>query len=175
MMIHQILLTPKTQSQKLMTQLPSPSTNTSPSPPEQEGVLGRRLVAYSIDILIIFGFMIVLAFAIFLFGIITFGLGWILYAALIPGTAIVYTALTMGGAHQATIGMSMAGLMGRRQDGSRVDWLTAAIHSLLFYIAAGTFFLLLLDILIGFARADRRLGHDLLTGIVITKKAARET
>jgi uncharacterized RDD family membrane protein YckC len=161
-----------------MAQLTSSSSDNSlpphPSFESQDGVLGRRLIAYSIDILIIFGFMILLAFAIFLFGIITFGLGWLLFAALIPGTAIVYTALTLGGANQATIGMSMAGLRASRHDGSPVDWLSAAVHSLFFYIAAGTFFLLLLDILIGFARSDRRLGHDLLVGIIISKRAVRE-
>ena len=38
-----------------------------------------------------------------------------------------------------------------------------------FYVAAGTFVLWLLDVACGFARADRRMGHDLLTGFVVVR------
>ena len=49
--------------------------------------------------------------------------------------------------------------------------LTAAVHALLFYLAEGTFVLWLLDIFLGFARSDRRLGHDLLTGVVLIRSS----
>jgi hypothetical protein len=48
--------------------------------------------------------------------------------------------------------------------------LTAAVHALLFYVAAGTFVLWLLDLFLGVARSDRRLGHDLLTGVVLVRR-----
>jgi uncharacterized RDD family membrane protein YckC len=130
-------------------------------------VLGRRFVAYCLDAVILLALVIAMTIAIFLFGIITFGLGWLLFAILVPGTAIGYTALTLGGASQATIGMAMTGLQGQMIDGERIDTITAAAHALLFYVAAMTVFLWIVDILFGFARADQRLGHDWLTRVIL--------
>ena len=42
-------------------------------------------------------------------GLLTFGLGWALFA-LVPLTAIIYNAVTIGGPAQATVGMRVAGL-----------------------------------------------------------------
>ena len=51
--------------------------------------------------------------------------------------------------------------------GERVGMPTATVHALLFYVAAGTFVLWLLDLFLAFTGSDRRLGHDLLTGVVL--------
>jgi uncharacterized RDD family membrane protein YckC len=138
-----------------------------------EGVLGRRFFAYLIDIFIILGLIALLAIGIFIFGIFTLTLGWWLYAFLFPPlVAIVYNALTIGGPAQSTVGMRMVGLqVVDAGTGGPVDKITAAVHALLFYVAAGTFALLVLDVLIGLARSDRRLGHDLLTGVMLVRTA----
>jgi hypothetical protein len=47
----------------------------------------------------------------------------------------------------------------------------AAVHALLFYVAASTFFLWVLDLGLGMVRSDRRLGHDLLTNIAFVRTA----
>lgn len=135
-----------------------------------DGVLGRRFLAYAIDFLIILGLMTVLGFAILILGVLTLGLAWWLYGILVPGTAILYSAVTIGGAAGATIGMRLTGL--RVVDagtGGRVEALTAGVHALLFYVAAGTFVLWVVDIFIGLARSDRRLGHDLLVGLAVVR------
>jgi len=141
------------------------------SPARTDGVLGRRFFAYLVDILVVFGLVALLAVAIFIVGVVTFTLGWGLYALLFPPlVAIIYNALTIGGPAQSTIGMRMMGL--RVVDagtGGHVDKITAAVHALLFYLAAGTFILLAIDILIGMTRQDRRLGHDLLTGVMLVR------
>ncbi len=136
-----------------------------------EGVLSRRFFAYLIDILIIFGLITLLAIAIFVFGIFTLTLGWWLYGLLFPPmVAIVYNALTIGGPAQSTVGMRMMGLkVVDAASGGPVDKITAAVHALLFYVAAGTLVLWAIDLFIGFARADRRLGHDLVTGVVLVR------
>ena len=54
--------------------------------------------------------------------------------------------------------------------GGPVGVLTAAVHALLFYVAAGTLVLWLFDLFLGLARSDRRLGHDLLTGIIVVRR-----
>jgi uncharacterized RDD family membrane protein YckC len=137
-----------------------------------DGVLGRRFFAYLIDILIVFGLVTLLAIAIFFIGIVTLTLGWGLYALLFPPlVAIVYNAATIGGPAQSTLGMRMTGLrVVDAGSGGRVDKITAAVHALLFYLAAGTFILLAVDIFIGMMRPDRRLGHDLITGVTLVRR-----
>ena len=136
-----------------------------------DGVLGRRFFAYLLDLLVVLGLTLVLGFAIVILGFLTLGLAWWLFAILGPGTAILYSALTVGGPSQGTYGMRALGL--RVVDagtGGPVDLLTAAVHALLFYVAAGTFVLLVLDVLVGAVRADRRLGHDLLVGVLLVRR-----
>jgi uncharacterized RDD family membrane protein YckC len=146
------------------------SFNRAVAGPRTDGVLGRRFFAYVIDIVIIFGIAALLFIAIGIFGILTLGLGWLLWSLLFPPViAIIYNALTIGGPAQSTIGMRMMGLRVIREDGGPPDKITAAVHALLFYIAAGTFVLWLIDVLIGMIRDDRRLGHDLLTGLVVIR------
>jgi uncharacterized RDD family membrane protein YckC len=136
-----------------------------------EGAIGRRFFAYLVDLVMIAIFTVILWFVIGLVGVVTFGLGWVLYAIL-PLSAVIYSAITVGGSHQSTIGMRMLGLrVADASSGGPVGMLTAAVHALLFYLAAGTFVLLCLDVLVGIARADRRMGHDLLAGIVLVRPA----
>lgn len=150
--------------------------NTDPIPYEgnvalaTDGVLGRRLVAYLIDIVIIAGFVLLLGFAILVLGVFTLGLGWLLFAILVPGAAILYSAITIAGRHQSTIGMRMTGLrVFNATRGGPVDALTAAVHALLFYLAAGSFLLWVLDIIVGMARSDRRLARDLIVNLLVVR------
>lgn len=133
------------------------------------GVLGSRLFAWIGDIVILFflGGAIVLLLGIL--GIVTFGATWLLIPIATVATGLGYAALTVGGPRQATLGMRMAGLKVETAGGGRPDGLAAAVHALLFYVAASTVGLWALDILIGFARSDRRMGHDLLTGLVVVR------
>jgi uncharacterized RDD family membrane protein YckC len=136
-----------------------------------EGTLGKRFFGYLIDLVVIFIISAILWVVIGIFGVITLTLGWALLplVALVP---IVYNAVTVGGPAQATIGQRIVGV--RAIDaltGGRVNWLMAAVHALLFYVAASTFFLWVLDLGLGMVRSDRRLGHDLLTNIAFVRTA----
>lgn len=136
-----------------------------------EGALGRRFVAYALDLLIIFGLTLMLGVAVLVLGFLTFGAAWMLFAILVPGTAILYAAVTVGGPNQGTVGMRFAGIrMVEASRGGSLDMLTAGVHALLFYVAAGTFVLLVIDILVGVARRDGRMGHDLLVGAVAIRR-----
>lgn len=131
--------------------------------------LGGRTVAYLLDILFILGFSALLWVAIAILGVVTFGLGWGLFAVL-PASGIIYSAITVGGSRQSTLGMRMMGLrVVAPETGARVDLVTAAVHALLFYVAISTLLLWCVDILFGLARADRRLGHDLLLGLAVVR------
>lgn len=133
------------------------------------GVLGARLFAWIIDIVVLFflGWLVFLLLV--LLGVVTFGATWFLIPAAAVATALGYAALTVGGRRQATWGMRVAGLRVETASGARPDGLVAAVHALFFYLAAGTVALWLLDIACGLFRADRRLGHDLLTGLVVVR------
>jgi uncharacterized RDD family membrane protein YckC len=66
--------------------------------------------------------------------------------------------------------MRMLGLRGvQAETGGPVDWITAGVHALLFYVAVSTFLLWLVDIGIGLLRQDRRTGHDLIVGLAIVE------
>ena len=131
--------------------------------------LGGRLVAYLLDIGFIFLFTALLATAIAVLGVVTFGFGWTLFAVL-PASGILYSAITVGGRRQSTLGMRMMGLrVVAPESGARVDAITAGVHALLFYVAISTFLLWCVDLLFGFVRADRRLGHDVLLGLAVLR------
>lgn len=138
--------------------------------PDTEGVLGRRIVAYLIDFVVILGFMLVLGFAILILGVVTFGLGWVLFAILAPGAAVLYTALTMGGPMSSTLGMRFCGLrVVDAETRAGIDPLRAAAHALLFYFVVTTFVIWLVDVLIGLFRQDRRLGRDLVVNLLVVR------
>lgn len=136
-----------------------------------DGVLSRRLFAYGIDLVAItmlaglFGVLLVVA------SVVTLGLTVPLFALLWPATAILYNALTVGGSGLGTFGMRLVGLAAvDAGTGGPVGFLMAGMHALMFYVGIGTLLLLVLDLLVGFAREDRRLGHDLLAGLVVIRR-----
>jgi uncharacterized RDD family membrane protein YckC len=146
-----------------------PITALDPHPVQDvSGVLGARIFAWIGDIVVVFVLSWLLVLGISVLGVLTLGLGWLLFPA-VAATAFVYAAITIGGRRQATWGMRMAGLRVETADGGRPDALAAAVHALLFYVAAGTVGLWLLDIACGLVRSDRRLGHDILTGLVVVR------
>ena len=93
-----------------------------------EGVRTRRVLAFLIDYLIIGLLLIPFAILILLLGIITLGLGWMLFAPLAPVVALVYVWNTLGGPNQATVGMRMMGIRLDRLDGRPVDGMLAVVH-----------------------------------------------
>jgi len=133
------------------------------------GVLGSRLFAWLVDIVVLFflGWLVLALLAVL--GVVTFGATWLLIPIATVATALGYAALTIGGRKQSTWGMRVAGLKVETATGGRPEGLAAAVHALLFYVAAGTFLLWLVDVACGFAREDRRMGHDLLTGLVVVR------
>lgn len=152
-----------------MTTNPVPSFP-APVAPATEGVLTRRLVAYLIDIVVILGFTLLVLMAILILGLVTFGLGWLLFLIAAPGSAILYSALTMAGPGQGTLGMRFCGLrVVDSASGGPIDALRAAVHALLFYVAITTFVVWAFDVAIGLFRADRRMGRDLVVNLTIVR------
>lgn len=132
-----------------------------------EGVRTRRVLAFLIDYCIIALLLIPFAILVFLFGIVTLGLGWMLFSVLGPAVALVYVWNTMGGPTQATVGMRMMNIRLERLDGGRVDGMLAIVHSVLFW--AGNVVLTPLILLATLFLDRKRTVHDLLLGTVVAR------
>lgn len=132
-----------------------------------EGVRTRRVMAFVIDYLIIALLLVPFALLVFLLGIITLGLGWMLFSVLGPAVALIYIWNTMGGPTQATVGMRMMNIRLERLDGGRVDGMLAIVHSVLFW--AGNVILTPLILLATLFFDRKRALHDLLLGTVVTR------
>jgi uncharacterized RDD family membrane protein YckC len=133
-----------------------------------EGVRTRRFMAFLVDatlIMVLTGFA---SIAVFLLGIVTFGLGWLLFGIVFPGVALLYTGLTLGGAASATPGMRLVGLEMRTLDGAKVGFLLAVLHALIFWFL--TFVLLnVLILVVSLLNERKRLLHDILVGTVVMR------
>ena len=132
-----------------------------------EGVRTRRVLAFCIDYLIVGLLLIPFAILVFLFGILTLGLGWMLFGILVPAVALAYVWNTLGGPKQATTGMQMMGIRLDRLDGKPIDGLFAVVHSVLFW--AGNVVLSPLILLATLFLDRKRTVHDLLLGTVVTR------
>ncbi|HTV69346.1 MAG TPA: RDD family protein [Rhizobiaceae bacterium] len=132
-----------------------------------DGVRTRRVLAFFIDYLIVGLLLIPAAIVVFLLGLLTFSLGWMLFAVLVPLVALTYVWMTMGGPTQATIGMRTMGIRLERLDGQKVDGMLAVVHSVLFW--AGNAILSPLILLATLFLDRKRTLHDLLLGTVVVR------
>ena len=139
-----------------------------------EGVLVRRAIAFLIDVVIIAIPALLAALFIFVFGLITLGLGWVLFKLLWPATviwAVVYYGLTFGSAASATIGMRIMDLEMRTWYGAPAYFVLGAVHGALYWVTIS--FLTPLILLVAFFNERRRLLHDMLVGTIVINAPAR--
>ena len=139
-----------------------------------EGVLARRCIAFLIDVVIIFIPVLFAVIFIFIFGVITLGLGWALYWLLSPATviwAIVYYGLTFGSPASATIGMRIMDIEMRTWYGAPCYFVLGAVHAIVFWVTVS--FLTPFIVLVAFFNHRRRLLHDMLVGTIVINNPAR--
>lgn len=132
-----------------------------------DGVRTRRVMACLIDYLIVGLLTIPFAILVLVLGVLTLGLGWMLFSILVPAVAILYIWNTLGGRYQATVGMKMMGIRLDRLDGAPIDGMTAVVHSVLFW--AGNVILTPLVLLVSLFSDRKRTLHDLLLGTVVSR------
>ena len=139
-----------------------------------EGVLARRVVAFVIDLIIIAVPLVIAAIFIFVFGLLTLGLGWVLFWLLSPASviwALAYFGATLGSPASATIGMRAMDLEMRTWYGAPAYVLLGAVHAIVYWVSVSmlTPFILV----VGLFNARRRLLHDIVTGTVIINNPPR--
>jgi uncharacterized RDD family membrane protein YckC len=147
-----------------------PATN----PELFEGVLARRVLAFFIDVSLIAIPVVFAGLFIFVFGLVTFGLGWALYWLLSPAAviwALVYYGTTFGSPASATIGMRVMDLEMRTWYGAPMYFLLGAVHAIVFWITVSALTPLIL--LVGLFNERRRLLHDMLVGTVVINNEVR--
>jgi uncharacterized RDD family membrane protein YckC len=130
-----------------------------------DGVLAKRVVAFFIDAVIVFLLMIPAALIVAFLGVVTLGLGWLLFAPLFAIVALGYVALTLGGPNAATVGMRSLGIEMRTLDGKRPYPLLAAMHGLIFWFSVSLLTPLIL--IVGLLGSRSRLLHDLILNTVL--------
>jgi uncharacterized RDD family membrane protein YckC len=138
------------------------------------GVLTRRFFACLIDLVVLSVPVILGYLFIAVFGVITLGLGWVLFWIAWPASviwAIVYYGASLGGPHSATIGMRVMDLELRTWYGAPGYFVLGAMHAVLFWISVSVLSPLVL--LVGLFNGRRRLLHDIVLGTVIINSSVR--
>lgn len=138
------------------------------------GVLTRRVFAFLIDLVVLSVPVILGYIFIAVFGVITLGLGWMLFWLAWPATivwAIVYYGASIGGPHSATMGMRAMDLEVRTWYGAPGYFVLGACHAVLFWVTIS--FLTPLVLLAGLLNSRRRLLHDIILGTVVINSSVR--
>ena len=128
------------------------------------GVRRRRMMAIVIDANLIGLLTMVIGFALL---IVTFGLSLFLLPPLFPAIAFFYNGLTISGPRMGTPGMRAMDLEVRMVDGRRAPFINAAVHAVLFYVS----WLFLPILLFSLVNPEKRCLHDILSGIIVTRRA----
>jgi uncharacterized RDD family membrane protein YckC len=138
------------------------------------GVLIRRMFAFLIDLIVLaipVGLAIIF---IALFGIVTLGLGWMLFWLVSPFSviwALIYYGTSLGGPHSATLGMRAMDLQLRTWYGEPAYFVLGAAHAVLFWVSVSV--LTPLVLLVGLFNGRKRLLHDIVLGTVMINGSAR--
>ena len=138
------------------------------------GVLTRRVFAFLIDLVVLSVPVILGYIFIAVFGVITLGLGWMLFWLAWPATivwAIVYYGASIGGPHSATMGMRAMDLEVRTWYGAPGYFVLGACHAVLYWVSIS--FLTPLVLLVGLFNSRRRLLHDVILGTVVINSSVR--
>ncbi len=131
-------------------------------PERYDGVRTRRIFAFLIDAALVLFLMVVAYVVIAVVGVFTFGLLWLLFPAVWPVVAILYSVLTLGGPYSATPGMRFVGIEIRTVGGGRMDYGLALLHALLFW--ASVVILTPFVLLVALFTERKQLLHDLIIG-----------
>jgi uncharacterized RDD family membrane protein YckC len=133
------------------------------------GVLTRRVLALLIDVLLIGTIVAVLGSGLFLFGLLTLGLGFPLLG-LLSAVPPLYHFLFLASPLSATPGQALLGLVVRRDsDLGRPDVLEALVSVVGFYV---TVVLGAVWLVVALLTTRRRTLHDLVSGLVVVRADA---
>ena len=112
---------------------------------------------------------------IFAIGIVTLGLGFVLYGLMpvvsIAAGRLFYYGMTLGSPRSATIGMRVMDMEMRTWYGAPAYFVLGAVHAIVFWVTVSALSPLIL--LVCFFNDRRRLLHDMLVGTVVINNQVR--
>jgi uncharacterized RDD family membrane protein YckC len=129
-----------------------------------DGVRRKRVMAFLIDFTILCVLWLIACIVVGILGVVTLGLAWLLYGAVFPVVAVLYSGISIA-SRNATPGMRAMGLIFRTENGGKPNFLQGAMHVILFYVT--TSFSLGLTLLFSFFNSRKRLLHDMLIGATV--------
>ncbi len=145
--------------------LPDPET----APELFRGVIGRRALAFMLDVAIMACVMGALFIIGLVFSVITLGIGLIALPFIVPVVIAGYYALTLGSSMRATIGMRVFDLVLTPASGAPLDGLKILIHPVIFWITC--WFAWPLSLLFAFFTPRREMVHDFLTSTLMVRRS----
>ena len=137
-------------------------------------MVARRMLAFVIDFVILAVPVVFAAMFIFVIGILTLGLGFLIYGLLSPAMviwALAYYGLTLGGPRSATIGMRVMDLEMRTWYGAPCYFVLGAVHAIVFWISVSMLTPLIL--LVCLVNERRRCLHDMPVGTIVINNEQR--
>ncbi|WP_395821344.1 RDD family protein [Devosia sp.] len=145
--------------------LPDPTT----APELFAGVLGRRVMAYIIDLALMIAFMAMLFVVGLILSIFTLGLGAVALPLIIPVVIVAYYTLTLGSPMRATVGMWMFDLVLTPTRGRPLDGWKILIHPVVFWVTVWIAWPVSLAIALFTPR--REMVQDLVTGTLMVRRS----
>ncbi len=145
--------------------LPDPTT----APELFAGVLGRRVMAYIIDLALMIAFMAMLFVVGLILSIFTLGLGALALPLIIPVVIVAYYTLTLGSPMRATVGMWMFDLVLTPTRGRPLDGWKILIHPVVFWVTVWIAWPVSLAIALFTPR--REMVQDLVTGTLMVRRS----
>ncbi|MCG8492220.1 MAG: RDD family protein [Sneathiellales bacterium] len=129
------------------------------------GIRAKRIFAYVVDVICIGILAFAASIVASLLGIITLGLLSPILALLLACVPVAYHTATIGGPWHATVGMRLFGIEVSLNDGRKPDYITAFVHSALFYFTMALTSMLIL--LVSIFNPQGKLLHDYLTNSTV--------
>ncbi len=148
--------------------LPDPASH----PELFDGVLPRRVLAYTIDVALMVAFMAMLFIVGLVFSVVTLGIGAVALPFIIPVVIVGYYVITLGSPMRATVGMWMLDLVLTPTRGRPLDGWKILIHPLVFWISC--WFAWPVSLLITLFTPRREMVHDLVTGTLMVRRSPME-
>lgn len=121
-----------------------------------QGVPAKRLLAFAIDVIAVWGIAI-------LASLLTLGVGFIFFAFIVVVVDAIYRITTITN-HSATFGMRIMGIELRDAQGQPFNLVHAVAHTIMFYVAAAFVIVQLISVLMMAGSHYGRGVHDLPIG-----------
>ncbi|UWP90489.1 RDD family protein [Aliiroseovarius crassostreae] len=135
-------------------------------PEYYESVALKRLMAWGVDVVVIFTLSV-------LASLLSFGIGFFLFGLVYFSVGFVYRVLTISG-RSATLGMRLMAIELRTHRGDRFDPMTAIFHTLGYYISMATFLLQLISLVMMFTTPRGQGLIDMVLGTTALNRQARQ-